>query len=353
MNRKTTPATESHSAIEAQAADWLARRDSGECSAADQVRFEQWLNESPANRVAFLRLEQVWERSHRLQALGAGRQGSEIPVPGQWGSFQFLRSGDAPAQNDGSNGVVATGRWRTWRRVALAAAVLVAVAIGAAHYLGSSGPSYQTPVGGVAFVPMADGSKVTLNTDSEIRVAVTRTARTVELEQGEAFFEVAKDPTRPFVVQAGNKRVIAIGTQFAVRRDGDELRVVVTEGRVQVETEHQTRGKAPAEVLIAGSIARASDHGVLLQKKPLREAEEELSWRSGVLTFREITLAEAAAEFNRYNTTKIVIEDPQVGALRVAGSFRATNVDAFVRLLERGYALRVAHADERILLSAE
>jgi transmembrane sensor len=348
----TTPGTESHSAIEEQAADWLARRDSGAWSVEDQLRFERWLNESPANRVAFLRLEHVWERSGRLRALGAGRQvGEDIPPPMQWGGVQLPRATDANAQEVAFPRSVARGRGRA--RAALAAAVLLTIASSAALYLRSGGPSYQTPVGGVAFVPMTDGSKVTLNTDSEIRVAVTRTARTVELEQGEAFFEVAKDPARPFVVQAGNKRVIALGTKFAVRRDGDELRVVVTEGRVRVETQHEAQGGAPAEVLTAGSVARASDHGVLLQKKALPEAEEELSWRSGVLILREMTLDDAAAEFNRYNTTKIVIEDPQVGALRVAGSFRATNVDAFVRLLERGYPLRAARTDERIVLSAE
>lgn len=350
MNRKTIPATESHSEIEEQAGDWLARRDSGDWNADDQLRFDQWLNESPANRVAFLRLEHVWERSHRLQALGAGRQAGEIPAPRQWGGFHFLRTRDAPVEEEPQH-PTARERWST--RVALAATLLLTIAIGAAYYLWSLGPSYQTPVGGVAFVPMKDGSKVTLNTDSEIRVAVTRNARTVELEQGEAFFEVAKDPARPFVVQVGNKRVIAIGTKFSVRRDGEELRIIVTEGRVRVETEHQSQGGAPTEVLTAGSIARASNHGVLLQKKPLTEAEEELSWRSGVLIFREMSLADAAAEFNRYNTTKIVIEDPQIATLRVAGSFRATNVDAFVRLLERGYPVRAARSEERIVLSAE
>ena len=102
MNRKTIPGTESHSAIEEQAADWLARRDSGDWSVDEQLRFERWLDASPANRVAFLRLDHVWQRSRRLQALGAGRQAGDIPAPGQW---------EASTQNGGSR-AVATGRWR-------------------------------------------------------------------------------------------------------------------------------------------------------------------------------------------------------------------------------------------------
>jgi transmembrane sensor len=84
----------------------------------------------------------------------------------------------------------------------------------------------------------------------------------------------------------------------------------------------------------------------------LAEAEESLSWRQGVLVFHQMTLAEATAEFNRYNARKIVIEDPAVASLRVAGSFRANNVDAFVRLLERGYPLHVEERNDGFVLSA-
>ena len=204
-------------------------------------------------------------------------------------------------------------------------------------------------------MPMQDGSKITLNTDSENRVTVTAKERHVDLQQGEAFFEVAQDRARPFVVHAGNKRVIAVGTKFSVRRDARDVEVVVTEGKVRIETgERPGRpGKADAgTVVTAGTIAQASDEGVLLQTKQLAEAEESLSWRQGVLVFRQMTLAEASAEFNRYNTRKIVFEDPRVADLRVAGSFRADNVEAFVRLLERGYPLRAEERGDQFVLSA-
>jgi transmembrane sensor len=76
--------TESHKKIDAAAGDWFAKRDSGEWTDADQIRFDQWLNESPLNRVAYLRIEHVWERAQRLQVLGAGIPPNEIPPPGHW-----------------------------------------------------------------------------------------------------------------------------------------------------------------------------------------------------------------------------------------------------------------------------
>jgi transmembrane sensor len=219
-----------------------------------------------------------------------------------------------------------------------------------------NGERYATPVGGLASVPMADGSKVTLNTDSQIRIALTDTERRVELGHGEAFFEVSKDPKRPFVVRAGDKRVIAVGTKFSVRRDGDDVEIVVTEGKVRVEDGAMGEGSrvGSADVFLTpGSIARADEAGVLVQRKTLPEAEEQLSWRTGWLMFRDQELADAIAEFNRYNVSKIVIQDPAIASLRIEGNFRATNVEAFVRLLESGFPVRAEVRDDQILLTAK
>jgi transmembrane sensor len=340
--------------IDEIAGDWLAQRDSGDWTDEHRRRFDQWLNESPLHRVAYLRIEHVWERSERLKALGAGMPRGVIPPPNGWNLSPFFEQRESAANPEHPQSVNPR-RFQPTRRLyltlATAAAIVLTVALGTTYRLWPSGTSYTTPVGGLASVPMSDGSKVTLNTDSQIRVAVTEKGRRVELEQGEAFFEVAKDSTRPFIVRAGNKRIIAVGTKFSVRRDGSDIQVVVTEGKVRVEREdHKSTGSA--EPLAAGTIAQASDAGVLLQTKQLVEAEESLSWRHGVLVFRQMTLADASAEFNRYNARKIVIEDPGVAALRVAGSFRANNVEAFVRLLERGYPVRAETRGDQLVLTA-
>jgi len=394
--------TESHSQIDQCAGDWFARRESDDWTAADQELFDRWLNESPLHRVAYLRIEHVWERAERLKALRGPT--AEIPPPGSWVLSPFdtpnFRADDrqsldgekpAPGGADRAPSSVSTDlpprtAVRSRRRMglwALAASVLVISALAVMFRLADRGDVYRTPVGGLEAVPIADGSRVTLNTDSAIRVNLTARERGVELERGEAFFEVAHDPSRPFVVEAGNKRVIAVGTQFSVRREGDDIEVTVTEGTVRMEDRRERSGGAPARpqplsssssgprsslpaaaldslsggsadvvLLPAGSVARAGEAGVLVQKESPGEVDEALSWRQGILVFHDMTLADAVAEFNRYNTRQIRIEDPTVAGLRIAGNFRATNVDAFVRLLEHGYPLRVEQGDSQVVLKA-
>lgn len=366
--------------IEEAASDWLIRRESGQWTQTDQACFEQWLDASTLNRVAFLRLELAWEESARLKALGAGLPGNQPPSPGQWNLTPFFdshRASDARDTPDTGTvicsapapGTGATSSHRRNRRVAIAASVLLAVAAGLGTYQfwSSDTGRYRTPIGGLSSVPMPDGSKITLNTASEIRVAVNENERRIDLRQGEAFFEVAKDPNRPFVVEAGKKRIVAVGTKFSVRRNGESVEVVVTEGKVRVEDAsrplHSKSMEASASpmspsgadapvFLTPGAIAYADEAGVLVQRKTLIEAETHLSWRSGVLMFREQSLADAVAEFNRYNARKIVIADPAVAALKVEGNFRATNVDAFVRLLESGFPVRAVAEEDQIVLSS-
>jgi transmembrane sensor len=376
--------------IDAVASDWLIRRESGAWSKNDQARLDEWLNSSTLNRVAFLRLELVWEEAARLKALGAGIAGDRPPPPGRWNLSPFFDSHasetldnnpetalselsdahatieDSPHLHRGCMAFAplpAAGRAESvglrQRMFALSAAAAFLIAVGSGLYFtfAPNGERHATPVGGLASVPMADGSNVTLNTDSQIRIALTDTERRVELRRGEAFFEVSKDPKRPFVVRAADKTVIAVGTKFSVRRDGDDIEIVVTEGKVRVEDGaarwySQTGGSADV-FLTPGSIARAAEAGVLVQRRTLPEAEEHLSWRTGRLMFRDQRLEDAIAEFNRYNVRKIVIHDPAIASLKIEGNFRATNVEAFVRLLESGFPVRAELRADQILLTAK
>lgn len=205
---------------------------------------------------------------------------------------------------------------------------------------------YTTPVGGIASVPMEDGSTITLSSNSQVRIAITQTQRRVELDQGEAFFDVAKDGARPFVVDAGERRIVAVGTQFSVRRDRDDVRVIVTEGTVRIE-----RPSTKDTVLAAGTVALTRPEAIIVQTKPTPELEEALSWRFGYLVFHATPLAAAVAEFNRYNPRRIIIEDPELATVPISGNFRATNVDAFVRLLRDGFAIRAHENNDEIVLS--
>lgn len=326
------------SQIQHTASDWVAQRDSGNWTEADEARFQRWLDASTLHRVEFLRLEAAWNQTRRVRALAAGVPGNRPPPAGQWNLSPFFEKAPAPSQiNAGRAG-------------ALAASLLLIIAGSfVTWHLWPAGQQYSTPVGGTASVPMPDGSHVTLNTDSEIRVALSAQERHVELEHGEAFFQVAKDPQRPFVVEAGRKRVVAVGTQFSVRREGDAIQVVVTEGKVRVEDNDPN----PPVFLTPGAVARVGDAGVLVQRKTLPEAEEALSWRSGTLTFRDATLADAIAEFNRYSERKVVIDDPSVAALKIEGNFRANNLTAFLELLQGGYPVKVIDEADRTVLTAK
>ncbi len=331
---------ESSNETEARALAWLAKRDSGRWSEADQAELAQWLSADTAHRVAFLRREAAWERTARLKAFGVSRKPGVVPPPGEWRTSPFFER----AQPSAVRAVLK----RPALKIAMAAAVLVVAAIGV-YFSSIPGDAYSTPIGGYASIPLRDGSTVTLGTASRIRVDLTQMERHIELESGEAFFDVAKDPSRPFVVEAGSRRVVAVGTQFSVKRSGTDIQVVVTEGKVRVEPK---AGAGRAEFLTAGAVAHTVQNSVLVQKKTPREAEEALSWRTGYLTFDGTALADVVAEFNRYTPQRIVIDDPQLAALRITGTFRASRAADFVELLKNGFGIEVRESEESIHLSS-
>lgn len=354
--------------IEAAAATWFAKRARDDWNAEDQAQLELWLSASTAHRVAFVRLSAAWERAGRLTALGAGVPRGTIPPRNAWafGPLATVSTTEATlesAQNlagaellgeptvRGDDVLRSVPRSRFSRRQGGIAALLVIAAVAATTwYLATAhGKAYRTQIGALATVPLSDGSKITLNTDSEIHVEVTPGERRVKLDHGEAFFEVAKDAARPFIVEIADKRVIAVGTQFSVRRDNNDIRVLVTDGRVRIE-----RPGAPSQSqtqLAAGSEARTTQTAVLVDQLAPARAEELLSWRTGYIIFRDTALADAVAEFNRYSARKIVIESPAIAGIRIGGNFRSDNADAFLWLLQSGFPIHVEQRGDRIILT--
>jgi len=356
--------------VEERATAWLAKRDAGDWSEVDESALQAWLVASTAHRVAFLRLERIWEETGRLKVLAAGRLAGQGSAPTMLAQGPFFEGPQSTRATDetGLSGnpsdpciaapVLRTSRY-SGRHLGMAASVLLVAGLGLYLTQGHRGDRFETPVGGTASVPLADGSHITLNTATKVRVELSRQERHVDLQKGEAFFVVAKDPKRPFVVEAGNKRVVAVGTQFSVRRDGENVEVVVTEGVVRLENRSTSAAAGSVSQsstpdisrLPAGAIARVTGDDVLIQEQSVPEAESALSWRQGYLTFHETTLAEAVEEFNRYNARKLRIEDPKVAAIRISGTFRPTNEEAFVRLLQEGFSIDGQTTDESITLT--
>ena len=342
--------------IEEQAARWLARRDSGDWHAADEAELATWVDESVAHRVAFLRLQEAWHQAERLRALGAGFTAQEVPERGFWReapASSALQPPDLSGIEFSRPRPVSTRPQRTWLRTA---GVLVLALAGMGGYLGwqSSGEQHASLASGIGQIQVTtldDGSQVTLSSDSRIDVHMNRKRREIHLRQGEAIFAVSHDAGRPFVVHANKRSVTAIGTQFSVRRDAADLRVVVTEGRVRFEGEPSAgQMTPPIALLAAGSMALATDEGVRIESLTPAEAERLLDWRSGFLEFDDLPLAVAIAEFNRFNTRQLEIGDADAADLRIGGVFRWANVDGFVHVLEQGFALRAEPRGDRIVL---
>ncbi len=308
--------------IEEAAVAWRLRREDPAWSARDEAELSAWIGASTAHRVAWLRADHGFEQAGRLASLRAP------PVP-------------APR----------TRRSR-WRPMALAAGLAVAIGLGVLAVtfdIGWPGRAYATEVGARRTVSLNDGSRVELNTASRVRADVRPDHRAVWLEKGEAYFEVAHDPAHPFVVYAGERRITVLGTKFSVRRDGDRVQVAVAQGKVRVEP-LRPMAAAPPALMTAGDLAVAERTSTLVTPKAPDKVANELAWRQGRLVFENSNLAEAAAEFNRYNDRKLVVEGEAADAT-ISGSFDAQNVEAFARLLRRALRLSVEESDDQIRIS--
>jgi transmembrane sensor len=316
--------------IEAAAADWLLRREEPAWSAEDEAALQSWLDESYANRAAYWRLECGWRKADRIGSLGP-----HIAVPSD--AWRRRPVG-----------------WRPLAAAACAIAILVATPIALHLPMPGSEPTaavqYRAPIGGHQQVKLSDGSTVELNTATTIRTALTKAQRDVWLDTGDAFFSVVHTGI-PFVVHAGPRVITVVGTKFSVSRDGDKVRVAVVEGKVRVSTANSTRA-TPEATITRGNLLDAEGDSTLVLQNASKEVERSLAWRSGLLLFDHTPLIEAAKEFNRYNRRKLVIEAPAVAAIPIGGSFNASNVDAFARLLHDAYGLQVEYSETEMRVSA-
>lgn len=309
--------------IELQASEWIERRDFGAWSTADSLELETWLNQSVAHRVAFLRLDLEWKRTERLAALRPLR-----PEP------------------SGGNG---TNNGRRSLRVAAAIAVLSLLgSLAASSLFGSKGDLYSTPVGGRKVLTLGDGSRIELNTNSALRLDADAHHRGAVLLRGEAYFQIAHDEMRPFVVIAGGHKVTDLGTKFVLRSTGNKLEVALVEGAAKVEP---TEGTVSPITLKPGDVAFALPGSMSVIRKPIVELQADLGWRRGVVVFRHATLMEAADEFNRYNAQKIIIADPETAHLSFSATLPTHDTQTFVRILAKLFNTRHQVTTDGIVIS--
>lgn len=336
MNRRApTPA-----AIAERAADWLGRSDAG-LSPAERAEFEAWRTADPRHAAAWRELTAA---SRALDGLEHFRPAAaHAPDP----DLPLRRA--APRRR----------RWPAAATLAAAAAAALAVWFGATVREGGAAfaESAVTAVGAQRTLRLPDGSVVTLNTDSAVRVAFTARERRLDLERGEAHFAVAKDAARPFVVQTAAVRVRAVGTAFNIRLQGAAVEVLVTEGKVGVLYARRDTSllpqTAPAPVLAAGqraTVAADAQAPAVVVAVSALEMAQKLAWQERRLEFDPTPLAEVVDEFNRYGPRRLVIADPAIARLSIGGSFRAGDTDTLVRLLESNFGVVAENTGEEIRL---
>jgi len=240
------------------------------------------------------------------------------------------------------------------RRALVAGGALAAGFAGLAAVFGRQmvvGEVYSTPRGKLRTVVLADGSRVWLNTDTRVRVHYRRDRRDITLLAGEALFDVAKDPARPFVVRSGTVNVRAVGTSFSVSRLPERpTEIMVREGLVDVGADMP--GAPPVTHLIPGCRAHADEAGeVSVRHVGVPSVLKALSWRKGVLDFQSARLEDATLAFARHTDPKIVLRSPDLGATRITGQYAANDPKAFARSMSESLNLRLTEADGVLYLA--
>ena len=226
-------------------------------------------------------------------------------------------------------------------------AVAAATCIGAAAWYASdqlAWKQYSTHIGGKQTSALPDGSSVTLNTNTELRVRMTPGNREVALTRGEAVIKAAHGQTPPLRLVVGDTVIQTAGAEFDVRRlDAGQVDVLVSDGRVAAETSQGWLGLGPSpdtRQVAAGYMASIRSGDIQVFPLNAEELARRTAWLRDILDFRGETLAQAAEDFNRYNTRKIVIDDPRIATRRVGGVFLDTDPDSFVAALALTMGIR-------------
>jgi transmembrane sensor len=308
------------------AAQWIARLQSGAASAADRAAFDAWLDRRPEHRRDFARAGAVWELARGLRTSGAARGHLTLPVP------ESRRNRQRP-------------RMIMFGLGASVAAAMLALALWPRAEFYSTGP------GEIRTVALADGSTIWLNADSRLRVDFSSQLRRVSLERGEAFFKVAHNAARPFTVEVDTRRIIDIGTEFDVRRAPEMIEVSVAEGAVQVETSVRGGGPAaPVTALSAGEEARFRAGDIIPAVANGAVARHKGAWREGKIYLDDTQLGTAFDEINRYSPTKLVLSDEKLRRLPISGIFRTGDTDSVLFALHELYRLDARREPGRIVL---
>ena len=303
---------------------WHTLMSGGGASEAERLAFQQWLHARPENSELYAELEEMSATIGELQSL----------LPGAGNPQPSVRS-----------------RMRRSLGLALAAGV-AALAIGVFFNMQHT-PDYVADLGEIRRLELPDGSLLTLSSSSQVRQRFDTRLRSLDLEAGQAFFEVRKEANRPFVVHAGNVTVRAVGTKFDVVRRPSGLTVTVLEGRVAVErldtnTAPDTAGSSPVYVSAGEQVS--VDYQGTMRTRRQEETSSAGTWRSDQLVYREEPLLDVLTDLGRYLPERVVLADAELGTLRVSAVVNTREPYNMLEAITRSLGLEQQRSADTITL---
>lgn len=336
-----------------EASKWIARERADDMTSLEMVELDNLLANDIDFQLAYL---EISKSDNLLEALST--QGGKDELAAMAPELLNLIK-----EYEGS---IVTGHEEPYRFarlygwVATLAASILILTISTVLFFqhGSTATLYETKIGDNETIMLKDGSIITLNTDTRISVALSDSERRIFLEHGEAYFDVAKDKTRPFTVLVGNDIVRAVGTAFNIKHRAEVTNVTVTEGIVEVKnnpdtptSKHSLDGTGPISLNVGKSLTiDQAGTRTNITLAPIN-LENKTSWRKGMLHFKSERLGIIVREIQYYAHKEIILASDQVSDIIVGGSFNTKNVTSFLKGLERTFPIQVIERDSVIIIS--
>jgi transmembrane sensor len=324
--------------IEDEATEWFVLLQS-ECvsesqklSKSQKIAFQQWLKQSPQHSQAFEQTTQVYNSFN----LVSDNQVDLSQAPSEF--LNLLKNTSAHLKNKQQNNQPISGYWNNYRRWSVAAMLVIGIfsLVASYQFLGKNAltQQYVTEKGESQRFDLSDGSSVHMNTASQVNVGISEELRQVELVEGEVYFSVAHDKSRPFEVIAGDTKIRVLGTKFNVHYEGDKVEVSVSEGKVEV-----IENKSPLTKLLEGQESKqlVSEQKIThniqrgLGAVQVADSQFETSWRSGELIFNDTPLFSVIREVNRYATdSQLKLMDNSLAQIKINAVFKQGDLKAVI-----------------------
>ena len=336
MDNKLLP--EQQERIEGEAADWLLTMNEGSLSDDTLSQWRQWIDASPHHRDCYEKMLQLWSLADELPSTAQNSTASAESKPAEVVPIRRNKS-----------------RW-LWQGAAAAAVLVLAISV----LMPTKQPlpftsigmisGLQTTTGQHASYTMPDGSVIEMGADSKVELAYSDTERRIVLISGEALFDVAKNPDKPFIVAAGSGQYRALGTQFNVELTKNDSTLTVVEGVVQARLQDSEDGYDGSNYprLVAGEAVTVSADGTIGDVHQV-DASAMVAWQKGQLIFVDQPFQDVFERLNRYRETPVVVAK-ELKQLRYTGSVHRDNMPAMLSLLPEIFPVRVVSKPEAVYL---